>query len=49
MIGNCENDISSSEYLASYHKVKESSTPNFDLDLEFDVQQAVIELIEQDL
>tara|TARA_Y100001954_G_C15677288_1_gene535874 strand:- start:192 stop:1025 length:834 start_codon:yes stop_codon:yes gene_type:complete len=45
MIGNCENDISSSEYLASYHKVKESSTPNFDLDLEFDVQQAVIELI----
>ncbi len=45
MIGNCENDISSSEYLASYHKLKESSTPNFDLDLEFDVQQAVIELI----
>ena len=45
MIGSCENDISSSEYLASYHKIKESSTPNFDLDLEFDVQQAIIELI----
>ena len=45
MIGNAENDISCSEYLASYHKVKESSTPDFDLDIEFDVQQAVIELI----
>jgi len=45
MIGNCENDISSSEYLASYHNIKESSVPNLDLDLEFDVQQAVTELI----
>ena len=45
MIGNCENDISSSEYLASYHNIKESSVPNLDLDLEFDIQQAVTELI----
>ena len=45
MIGSCENDISSSEYLASYHNIKESSVPNLDLDLEFDVQQAVTELI----
>ena len=45
MIGSCENDISSSEYLASYHNVKESSVPNLDLDLEYDVQQAVTELI----
>ncbi len=45
MIGNCENDISSSEYLASFHNIKESSVPNLDLDLEFDVQQAVTELI----
>ena len=45
MIGSCENDISSSEYLASYHNIKESSVPNLDLDLEYDVQQAVTELI----
>ena len=45
MIGNCENDISSSEYLASFHNIKESSVPNLDLDLELDVQQAVTELI----
>ncbi len=45
LIGNCENDISSSEYLASFHNIKESSVPNLDLDLEFDVQQAVTELI----
>ena len=45
MIGKSENDISSSEYLASYHAVKESSTPNFDLDVEYDVQQTITNLI----
>ena len=45
MIGKSENDISSSEYLASYHGVKESSTPNFDLDIEYDVQQTITKLI----
>ena len=45
LIGKCENDISSSEYLASYHGVKESSTPNFDLDAEYDMQQTVTKLI----
>jgi phosphoribosylformylglycinamidine synthase len=45
MIGQCENDISSSEYLASYHGVKESSAPKFDLDAEYDVQQTITKLI----
>ncbi len=45
LIGQSENDISSSEYLASYHSVKESSAPKFDLDVEYDMQQTIIELI----
>ena len=45
MIGKSTNDISSSEYLASYHGVKESSAPKFDLDAEYDVQQTIIKLI----
>ena len=45
LIGKCENDIPSSEYLASYHGVKESSTPKFDLDTEYDMQQTVTKLI----
>tara|TARA_B100000767_G_scaffold260636_1_gene271473 strand:- start:102 stop:770 length:669 start_codon:yes stop_codon:yes gene_type:complete len=45
MIGKYENDISSSEYLASYHGVKESSAPKFDLDAEYDVQQTITKLI----
>ncbi len=45
MIGKSINDISSSEYLASYHSIKESSTPKFDLDTEYDVQQTITKLI----
>ena len=45
MIGKSTNDISSSEYLASYHGVKESSAPKFDLDVEYDLQQTIIKLI----
>ena len=45
MIGKSQNDISSSEYLASYHGVKESSVPKFDLDAEYDVQQTITKLI----
>ena len=45
MIGKSENDISSSEYLASYHGVKESSAPNFDLEAEYNMQQTVTKLI----
>jgi len=45
LIGESENDISSSEYLASYHGVKESSAPNFDLDAEYNMQQTITQLI----
>ena len=45
MIGESKNDISSSEYLASYHGLKESSAPEFDLDAEYDMQQTVTNLI----
>ncbi len=49
MIGRSENDISSSEYLASYHKIKESSTPIFDLELEYEVQNITTKLIQNNL
>ncbi len=45
LIGDSKNDISSSEYLASYHGVKESSAPDFDLDVEYYMQQTLISLI----
>jgi len=45
LIGDSKNDISSSEYLASFHGVKESSAPEFDLDVEYDMQQTLISLI----
>lgn len=45
MIGSAKEDIASSEYLYSYHKVKNSPAPAFDLDEEYDVQQAVKTLI----
>ena len=45
LIGNSENDISSSEYLASYHGLKESPAPKFDLDVEYDMQQTITDLI----
>jgi len=45
LIGKCENDISSSEYLASFHGIKESSAPNFDLDVEYKLQQTITKLI----
>ncbi|MCE3278881.1 MAG: purL [Bacteroidetes bacterium] len=45
LIGNSKNDIASSEYLYSFHKVKNSPAPSFDLNEEFEVQQAVKTLI----
>jgi phosphoribosylformylglycinamidine synthase subunit PurL len=45
MLGKCENDISSSEYLASYHGLKESPAPNFDLDVEEELQNTLTKLI----
>jgi len=45
MLGKSENDISSSEYLSSYHKIKESPAPNFDLDIEVELQHTLTKLI----
>ena len=45
LIGESKNDISSSEYLAAFHGVKESSAPDFDLDIEYDMQQTLTNLI----
>ena len=49
LLGESKNDISSSEYLASYHNFKESSTPEFDLDKEFELQESVKDLIKAKL
>jgi len=49
LIGECADDINSSEYLYSYHKVKGSPAPHFNLDEEFEVQASVKGLIEKGL
>ena len=41
LIGDYIEDIASSEYLATYHGVKASPAPYFDLDKEFEMQQAL--------
>lgn len=45
LIGESRNDISSSEYLASFHKVSASPAPYFDLDEEYGMHQVVKQLI----
>jgi phosphoribosylformylglycinamidine synthase len=49
IIGQSHDDISSSEYLVSYHGVKESPAPYFNLEEEFAMQQVVKGLIKDDL
>lgn len=49
LVGESRNDISSSEYLYSFHKVKNSPAPYFDLDTEYKVQQAVSKMIRSGL
>jgi phosphoribosylformylglycinamidine synthase len=49
IIGECKNDISSSEYLYSYHKQKNTPAPYFNLDEEFDIQHAVKVIIKNKL
>jgi len=46
LIGQSQNDISSSQYLAKYHKVAFSPAPWFDLDEEKRLQDAIYESIE---
>lgn len=49
LIGESKNDINSSEYLYSYHKVKLSPPPYFDLDKEFALQEVIKKLIQNKL
>lgn len=49
VIGEMRDDMACSEYLYSYHKVKLSPAPYFDLDEEFKVQQAVSAIIKKGL
>lgn len=45
LIGESVNDIASSQYLASWHKILKAPAPHFDIDQEYEVQQAVKGLI----
>jgi len=45
LIGESVNDIASSQYLASWHKVLKAPAPYFDIDKEYDMQQTVKGLI----
>ncbi len=47
LIGYSKDDISSSEYLYSYHKVKNTPPPAFNLDEEYEVQKAVKTVIKE--
>jgi phosphoribosylformylglycinamidine synthase II len=49
LIGDYTEDIASSEYLATYHGVKASPAPYFDLDKEFQMHQALKGLIAEGL
>lgn len=49
LIGESKNDISSSEYLASFHKVKASPAPFFDLEKEYETHQVIKGLIHNKL
>ncbi|MBP7463536.1 MAG: phosphoribosylformylglycinamidine synthase subunit PurL [Bacteroidales bacterium] len=49
LIGDVYNDISSSEYLYSWHKVKESPAPVFNLDTEFALLTVVSKLTKSQL
>lgn len=46
LIGSSKNCISSSEYLYSFHKIKNTPAPAFNLDEEFEVQKAVKRVIQ---
>jgi phosphoribosylformylglycinamidine synthase len=45
ILGKSFNDISSSQYLVSYHHIDSSPAPVFDLDFEFKLHEIVKELI----
>ena len=45
LIGESVNDIASSQYLASYHKILTAPAPYFDMDKEYNMHQVVKQLI----
>ncbi len=45
LIGRSFNDIASSEYLATWHKIEESPPPKFDIEMEYKVQKVVEDII----
>src|SRR6201994_1253472 len=45
LIGESVNDIASSQYLASYHKILSAPAPYFDLDKEYEMHQVIKQLI----
>lgn len=49
LLGESVDDIASSEYLYSYHGIKASPAPHFDLEKEFAVQEVVKDLIQKEL
>jgi phosphoribosylformylglycinamidine synthase len=49
LIGESVNDIASSQYLASYHKVSKSPAPYFDLDKEYAMHQVIKQLIKHEV
>ncbi|HWY38529.1 MAG TPA: AIR synthase-related protein, partial [Bacteroidia bacterium] len=46
---NSHNDISSSEYVYSFHKIKNTPAPYFNLEEEFKMQEAVKKIIQAKL
>lgn len=49
ILGETPEDIASSEYLASYHGVKASPAPHFDIEKEFQLQETVKGLIQNQM
>ena len=47
LIGESVNDISSSQYLASFHNITACPAPHFDLEKEYAMHQVIKELIKQ--
>ncbi|MHB1178791.1 MAG: AIR synthase-related protein, partial [Daejeonella sp.] len=47
LIGESVNDISSSQYLASFHYISACPAPHFDLDKEYAMHQVIKQLIKQ--
>ncbi len=49
LIGKSSNDISCSEYLSSYHALRNSSTPKFSLDEEYELQNIIRKIIRKQI